>query len=910
MPVRKEEAHRALELLEEYHAKLNRSEDRQLREAIERVITIFKSRLFQALLDIQEFYEETLLNDQKSLAQKTSESNQIASRWEVNPPIVSPSTALYSHKPIRDDHVTSSVFRETTTYRTSGGGASTEFSGTQPFKGSTSPVTSPLAVRLSSSGTGIGRPRTPGESQYSPAATTNGGGQLYGAEEWEYEDVVLEKGTQGLGFSIAGGSDNPHVGTDSSIYVTKIIPGGAAAQDGRMHEQDIILRVNTTDTVDVAHHVAVDALKRAGNVVKLFVKRRRNRNFSSPVPNAGAAAISATSPYSSSGATFGRKTERIELIKGNKGLGFSIAGGVGNEHIPGDTGIFVTKIIDGGAAQLDGRLKVGDKLVAVGANQLDNVTHETAVAALRATSDRVVLTVIKNPKPAESNGIGANGSSSFYETSTTPTPYGGSAYDGGGHQPARTPTLVIRPQAGEMQPYLPYVTDMSEITRAPRKVTLVKGVSGLGFNIVGGEDGEGIYISYILPGGAADVSGLLFKGDQLLQVNDEDLRGGSHEIAALALKNSGSRVTVIAQYKPEEYQRFEAKIEGLRNEMINQAAASHSVPSPRKELFVRALFDYDPSKDSGLPSRGLAFNYGDILHVTNASDDEWWQARKILADRREEGYGIVPSKRRIEKRERARRKQVNFLGGRQSSMSEKHSASKKSLSLSRKFPFMKSKERVNDESDVERMEDSILSYEVVEEQRLNYVRPVVVLGPLKDRVNDDLISEYPDRYASCVPHTSRPRKEHEVDGRDYYFVDRGQMELDIQGHLFIEAGQYNGNLYGTSVAAVRAVAQQGKHCVLDVSGNAIKRLQIASLYPIAILTKPINWQQLMEWDRRLTEEEAQRQFQRAQMIEQEFADSFTAIVQGDTPEEVYAKIKEVIREQSRPIVWVPSRDQL
>lgn len=55
----------------------------------------------------------------------------------------------------------------------------------------------------------------------------------------------------------------------------------------------------------------------------------------------------------------------IELLKGNKGLGFSIAGGIGNQHIPGDNGIYVTKIMDGGAAQVDGRLAVGDKLVAV-----------------------------------------------------------------------------------------------------------------------------------------------------------------------------------------------------------------------------------------------------------------------------------------------------------------------------------------------------------------------------------------------------------------------------------------------------------------------------------------------------------------------------------------------------------------
>lgn len=63
-------------------------------------------------------------------------------------------------------------------------------------------------------------------------------------------------------------------------------------------------------------------------------------------------------------------------------------------------------------------------------------------------------------------------------------------------------------------------------------------------------------------------------------------------------------------------------------------------------MFSRALFDYEPTKDSGLPSKGLAFKYGDILHVTNASDDEWWQARYVTPDGEEEGMGIIPSKKR------------------------------------------------------------------------------------------------------------------------------------------------------------------------------------------------------------------------------------------------------------------------
>uniref|UniRef100_A0A182T5X1 L27 domain-containing protein n=1 Tax=Anopheles maculatus TaxID=74869 RepID=A0A182T5X1_9DIPT len=75
-------AHRALELLEDYHSRLSSPQDRALRSAIERVIRIFKSRLFQALLDIQEFYELTLLDESKTVQQKTAETLLIASKWE------------------------------------------------------------------------------------------------------------------------------------------------------------------------------------------------------------------------------------------------------------------------------------------------------------------------------------------------------------------------------------------------------------------------------------------------------------------------------------------------------------------------------------------------------------------------------------------------------------------------------------------------------------------------------------------------------------------------------------------------------------------------------------------------------------------------------------------------------------
>lgn len=63
--------------------------------------------------------------------------------------------------------------------------------------------------------------------------------------------------------------------------------------------------------------------------------------------------------------------------------------------------------------------------------------------------------------------------------------------------------------------------------REPRKVVLHKGSTGLGFNIVGGEDGEGIFVSFILAGGPADLSGELKRGDQILSVSGRPRRPGT-----------------------------------------------------------------------------------------------------------------------------------------------------------------------------------------------------------------------------------------------------------------------------------------------------------------------------------------------------------------------------------------------
>ncbi|XP_078403125.1 disks large homolog 3 isoform X3 [Cetorhinus maximus] len=879
--VHREDTERAVQLLAKYCKNLPELEEEQLRVAIGKVTNIFKSDLFRALLDIQEFYEVTLV-----AALKPPDQNLVASNlFSAEVGRTSTFTSIELLSPERYNYCDEDIINRYPPNQS----AIEDMPELIQIKEKNIPEVENVCSYVSPIHTSCPKANPPpiivNADSLDSGPYANGSDGMY-----KYEEIILERGNSGLGFSIAGGIDNPHVPDDPGIFITKIIPGGAAAMDGRLGVNDCVLRVNDVDVSEVVHSKAVEALKEAGPVVRLLVRRRQ------PATEA---------------------ILEVNLLKGPKGLGFSIAGGIGNQHIPGDNSIYITKIIEGGAAQKDGRLQTGDRLLAVNNISLQEVRHEEAVAALKNTSDMVYLKVAK-PGGSHLNDVYAPPDyASTFSALTDNHVNSGMGYMGGVENKPTYPLPAIT--SGRYSPVPRHVMGDEDFTREPRKIVLHKGSTGLGFNIVGGEDGEGIFVSFILAGGPADLSGELRRGDRILSVNGVNLRSATHEQAAAALKRAGQTVTIVAQYRPEEYSRFESKIHDLREQMMNSSMSSGSGSlrtSEKRSLYVRALFDYDRTKDSCLPSQGLSFLYGDILHVINASDDEWWQARLVTPHGESEQIGVIPSKKRVEKKERARLKTVKFHArpGVIEMKGSSRAKRKKSILLSRKFTFYKSKENIVQEHTGDHdqgQDDTVLSYEAVTRLEIHYARPIIILGPMKDRINDDLISEFPNKFGSCVPHTTRSRRENEIDGQDYHFVtSREQMEKDIQDNKFIEAGQYNDNLYGTSIQSVRAVAERGKHCILDVSGNAIKRLQLALLYSIAIFIKPRSVQSLMEMNKRQTEEQATKTFDKALKLEQEFGEFFTAIVQGDSLEEIYNKIKQVIEEQSGPYIWIPSSEKL
>lgn len=562
--------------------------------------------------------------------------------------------------------------------------------------------------------------------------------------------------------------------------------------------------------------------------------------------------------------------EEITLERGPSGLGFTVAGGVDNPHYRNDNSIYITRLIPNGPAHLDGRLKLEDIIVRVDDTNLIDVKHAEAVSALKNSANRVQL-------------------------------------------------LIKR--------------------RKPRTVILQRTAKGLGFNIVGGVAGGGTFISYIVPGGAAERSNKLRCGDQILSVNGIDLRSASHEEAATALKQAGQIVKLVVKYRPEEYIRFENKINDLRER--NMLSTGTLQTSQKRSLYARALFDYDPSRDSGLPSKGLPFRFGEILHVINASDDEWWQAKKVLENGQDDTiHGIIPSKKRIEKRERARLKTVKFIN--RNSSESTLDRRRKRFTFSKKFPFMKSRENVGlDEYDLSGSqsnsrgmfssttsigdnnsergslknfnEEIILSYEPVLLQEIKYFRPVALYGPVKDEIEalrEELSCD--ERFCkmeSIVPYTTRPPKEGEIDGVKYHFVSIQEMKRDLALNKFVEAGELNQNLYGTSIDSIREVAESKKHCLLNISPKAIKRLHDASLYPIVIFIKPKSIESLLEMNKRWSYEEAAAAMAYANRLEQEYGKYFTATIQQDTPNEVLREIVKVVAQQSGPRIWIPYEAQ-
>ncbi|XP_076255693.1 MAGUK p55 family member stardust isoform X1 [Rhynchophorus ferrugineus] len=407
-------------------------------------------------------------------------------------------------------------------------------------------------------------------------------------------------------------------------------------------------------------------------------------------------------------------------------------------------------------------------------------------------------------------------------------------------------------------------------------------------------EGDAVVIGRVVRGGAAEKSGLLHEGDEILEVNGIEMRGKSVNAVCDILKDMEGSLTILIIPASQSSINYRTH---MSRDMV---------------LHVRALFDYDPEDDMYIPCRelGISFRKGDVLHVISQEDTNWWQAYRE-GEEDQTLAGLIPSLSFQHQRESVRlateermtkpsKKSSTLLCGTTSKKKKKKGAYDEGG-----YPMYS-----NDDYDTE----EILTYEEVSlyYPRADKKRPIVLIGP-PDIGRHELrkrLMENSERFAAAIPHTSRPRKESEVDGQDYHFISRGQFEADILSRKFVEHGEYEKAYYGTSLDAIRSVVISGKICVLNLHPQSLKILRTSDLKPYVVFVAPPNLENLKIKKDRLgesyKEEDLVDIIDKAREMENKYGHFFDMIIINNDTERAYHDLLCEINSLEREPQWVPA----
>ncbi|ORZ12964.1 calcium-translocating P-type ATPase [Lobosporangium transversale] len=181
-------------------------------------------------------------------------------------------------------------------------------------------------------------------------------------------------------------------------------------------------------------------------------------------------------------------------------------------------------------------------------------------------------------------------------------------------------------------------------------------------------------------------------------------------------------------------------------------------------------------------------------------------------------------------------------------------------------------------------------------------RPIVLSGPSgagKSTFLKRLFTEYPDKFGFSVSHTTRAPRAGERDGVEYNFVTREEFLAGVARGEFIEYAEFSGNLYGTTINAVKTVGDKGKICILDIDMQGVKLVKQTDLKPYYISVQPPS---IAELEKRLRsrgtekEEDIVSRLAAAQG-EIDYAKeegTYDEVIINDDPETAYARFKAFI----------------
>ncbi|XP_076324782.1 tight junction protein ZO-1-like isoform X4 [Tachypleus tridentatus] len=712
---------------------------------------------------------------------------------------------------------------------------------------------------------------------------------------WENHSVTINR-VPGYGFGIAvsGGRDNPHFANgEPSIAISDVLKAGPA--EGKLQVNDRVVSVNGISLENVDYSTAVQVLRESGSVVNLEIKRRVLTNSSGE----------------------DSQTFKVTLTKNKKKEDFGIVLGCK---------IYIKEFTKRLPSNKDGTLQEGDIIVKINNNNTENINLRDAKKFLDAAKEKLQLVVRRENIKTVNNNNNNNlqeirarlnketSPTNFIDVSSTrpqwsnqnlyvQTPTRGdlrppllsdqsesknnltkvqSGRNRGplmgislGHldQPA-TPLLTghghsrgLLTTEGDkpsLRPPLPRVDELTTNARKdhsdkeissrrnrnalpdPRLVSFQKDGS-VGIRLTGGNE-AGIFVTSVQPGSPASLQGLQ-SGDKVLKVNNKDMKGVTREEAVMLLMNSQDHVELIVQHRKEEYDEIVAT---QRGDSFN----------------IRTHFCLE-SHESG----EISFTIGEIFHIVDTLYKGIvgsWLGYRLDHNNHEVQKGVIPNSSKAEKlaqQQQSQRKKDSSVESRGSFFKRKGARRSKSLSKDHweevmfadgtsKFP----------------------AYERVILKHTGFIRPVVLFGALADVARSMLLTNHSDKFGSP------------------------QLDNELEETL---KGERSSRI--VRLSDIKNIIDKGKHAVLDITPNAVDRLNYAQFYPIVIFLKTENKQLVKDLRLKLARSSCKnykKLYEHAVKLEKMWSHIFTETITIVNEDSWYKKLLDTISKQQQQIIWI------
>ncbi|RXN01884.1 Peripheral plasma membrane protein CASK [Acipenser ruthenus] len=408
-------------------------------------------------------------------------------------------------------------------------------------------------------------------------------------------------------------------------------------------------------------------------------------------------------------------------------------------------------------------------------------------------------------------------------------------------------------------------------------------------------------VARIMHGGMIHRQGTLHVEDEIREINGISVANQTVEQLQKMLREMRGSITfkIVPSYRNQS-----SSCERESPSTSRQSPANgHTSINNSVLIYVRAQFEYDPAKDDLIPCKeaGIKFLVGDIIQIISKDDHNWWQGK--LENAKNGTAGLIPSPELQEWSNEGTRMSFHCATCCESMEKTKQEQQASCTWFGKKKKQYKDKYLAKHNAVFDQLD--LVTYEEVVKLPAFKRKTLVLLGAHgvgRRHIKNTLITKHPDRFAYPIPHTTRPSKKDEENGKNYYFVTHDQMMQDISNNDYLEYGSHEDAMYGTRLETIRKIHEQGLIAILDVEPqlHLLKPTRTAEFAPyVVFIAAPTITPGINE------DESLQRLQKESEILQKTYAHYFDLTIINNEIDETIRHLEEAIDVVCTTPQWVP-----